>query len=230
MPRVSVFTPTVDSAVKTPYLNDLYGSILRQTMPDWELTLMTDRPEDYEALQAAGWDDRVRVVFDDSMNHATQHPIPFLFNRFFPEARGEFIIVAFDDDFFHEDTFGVCVEFMDANPDQLACYFSLQHQSVSGPGIVEGGRSTWFKADHVRVSGGVDCQMDGGQACVRKTLLGRVPSPWWPETPDRGSLTHCDGLYLEKLTEFTSFTPAGDPDVPYLTHRFTPVSTFTKNH
>lgn len=228
MPRVSVFTPTVDPGVKMPYLSDLYGSILRQTMPDWEWVLMTDRPEDHEALQAVLWDDRVRLVFEDQMDRDTQHPIPFLFNRFFPEARGEFLIAAFDDDFLHEDTFKVSVEFMDANPDQLACYFGLQHQRVSGPGIADGGRLDWFRADYTRTSGQVDCQMDGGQACIRKTLLDRVSPPWWPETPERGSLTHCDGIYLERLTQATSFAPAGDPNVPYLTHRFTPVSTFTK--
>ena len=52
MPRVSVFTPTVDPPRKMLYLNDLYGSILSQTMPDWEWVLMTDRPEDYDALRA----------------------------------------------------------------------------------------------------------------------------------------------------------------------------------
>jgi hypothetical protein len=228
VPRVSVFTPTVDPPRKMLYLNDLYGSILSQTMPDWEWVLMTDRPEDYDALRAVYWDERVKLVFDDSLDRSSQHPIPYLFNRFFPEGEGDFIIAAFDDDFLHEDTLKVCVEFMDAHPGQDACYFSLQHQRVSQPGISDGNRSDWFRADYVRSSGQVDCQMDGGQACIRRTLLDRVPPPWWPETPAGGALSHCDGLYLENLTRMTTFAPCGDPDIPYLTHRFTPVSTFTK--
>jgi hypothetical protein len=76
----------------------------------------------------------------------------------------------------------------------------------------------------------LDCQIDGGQACIRTTLLDKVDPPWWPEDADWGNVRHCDGLMLEYFARNgVIFWPTGNPETGYLIHRFTPVSTFTRN-
>lgn len=230
-PRVTCLTPTHKTAEKLPYLLDLHSCLVNQTMPDWEWILMADQREDYDILLQADLDPRVSLVYDslEDVDRGQRHPIPVLYNRYYPEARGEFIFPAFDDDLINWHTFGVFTSYFDANPGSRACYISLQHQYVDAPGIQDENRAHWLPADRIRTSGMLDCQIDGGQACIRKSLLDDVPAPWWPETAVWSEVRHCDGLYLQHLSQATDFVPTGEPGVPYLIHRFTPVSTFTKN-
>jgi hypothetical protein len=231
MPRVTCLTPTVFVGRKLPYIRDLYNCLLAQTMTDWEWILMCDRFEDYDRLMRYQIDKRVKLVYDDlaDVDRSQRHPIPTLYNRWYPQAKGEFLFPAFDDDLLHPDIMKVFCDFFDARPDNDACYISLQHQHVDKPGVSDEGRAHWLLADRLRMSGMLDCQIDGGQACIRKTLLDKVPAPWWPETAAWGELRHCDGLMLQNFSQATDFYPTGITDVAYLTHRFTPVSTFTNN-
>jgi hypothetical protein len=231
VPRLTCLTPTVRLADKLPYLMDLYDCLLAQSMYDWEWIVMADVAADYEILQARWWDERVRVVFDDlaDVDRSARHPIPTLYNRWYPQAKGEFLMAAFDDDLLHPDIFKVYTEYFDANPQQLAAYVSMQHQSVDRPGVSDTNRTYWIPAGPTRRQGMLDCQIDGGQTCIRRELLDLVPAPWWPETTEHDLLRHCDGRYLDHMAQATDFPPCGDPNTAYVVHRFTPVSTFTNN-
>jgi hypothetical protein len=228
MPKISVFTPTVNVQAKLPYLQDAYASLKAQTTDDWEWWLLVDRVKDFEFLQdeeiinSLGYD-----VVHLGIPSQGAHPMPFLLNQTFPLANGEFLFSFSDDDILHPDTFKVFTEFFDANPAEDACYVSLGHAYVNGPGEAEGLLA--IPADRPRGQGQLRNQIDGGQACIRKSLLNKVPGPWWPEDPTWGNLRSVDGGYLEHLASAATFQPAGDPGIPYVLHRFTPVSTFTKN-
>jgi hypothetical protein len=229
MPRISVFTPTVNVREKLPYLQDAYKSLRAQTVDDWEWTLLLDRTEDYDFLRDEvrdsgdlHWDE----LYLDTPSEGS-HPMPYLLNKAFRQARGELLFSFSDDDILHPDTFRVFTEFFDQNPDEDACYVSLGHAYVNGPGSAEG--HVAIPASAPRGQGALRNQIDGGQACIRKSLLNKVPGPWWPEDPTWGNLRSVDGGYLEHMASAVTFQPAGDPGIPYVLHRFTPVSTFTKN-
>jgi hypothetical protein len=229
--RVSILTPTVNVKAKLPYLRDALACLHAQTMPDWEWILMTDHPVDYYLLDEL--DDRsprIRRVCEAPKDRSVQHPMPFLFNKFVPQTRGEFVFAMSDDDLIAASCLQAFTDHFDANPESDACYVTLKHQYVTGPGITNEGSAHSLMASRPRGQGQLVCQIDGGQVCVRKSLYDKVPAPWWPETPEPSELRIVDGRYMDNMAQNgTLFQPAGDPNVVQVVHRFTPISTFTTN-
>jgi hypothetical protein len=103
---------------------------------------------------------------------------------------------------------------------------SLQHQCVSSAEDDAVG-TYWLLADSPKGTSQLDGLRDGGQVCIRNSLLERVSYPWWPESPNPTDVRHMDGGYLENVARAAIFQPVGEVMRPYVVHRFTPVSTFS---
>jgi glycosyltransferase involved in cell wall biosynthesis len=234
MTRISVFTPT-GTEEKIPFLKQALVSLQAQTMTDWEWWVLDNSPTMalYHMLEEDAYvpvrQDKIRYVYDNDFDRSQVNFMPVLLNRYYPEANGDLIFYMSDDDLLDPNTFKVFVDFFDSHPDEYVCWASLQMLNVTSH--EDAGRERgWIKADKIRHLGELDCQVDGGQICHRKSALAAIEQPYFPESANHQSASHCDGQFMEKLAAHFPFHPVGDPEVAYAIHRFTPVSYFTPWH
>jgi hypothetical protein len=230
--RIGVYTPTHQVAAKLPYLQDCRHCLQTQTVSDWEWHILTDTPEDYECAKSElALPQNAHVLYGSPADRQAQHPLPWLLNRFFENSDNEFLFLYADDDLLHPELFELLISCFDTVPgdSNAAFWVSLAHTYATEPGIPPDGfpLAYWIPADGPRVQGMLDCRVDGGQVCVRRSHLDSVPKPWWPESAHPDTVRHMDGLYLENVAAKVTFFPAGSIDIPYVVHRFTPVSTFS---
>lgn len=230
--RIGVYTPTHRVAAKIPYLRDCLKCLQAQTFSDWEWNILTDNPEDYACAKSElDLPPNAHVRHAAPADRHAQHPLPWLLNHFFEKSDTELLFLYADDDLLHPELFALFADCFDTVPEEsnAAFWVSLAHTFVSGAGMTAAGLPivSWIKADGPRVAGTLDCRVDGGQVCVRRSHLDSIPRPWWPESSDPGTVRHMDGLYLENVASNGVFFPAGNTDTPYVVHRFTPVSTFS---
>lgn len=69
-----------------------------------------------------------------------------------------------------------------------------------------------------------DNRVDGAQVMFHRSVLDDIGDPWLPEDPTESVCRHSDGIFLDKLA---STTPIHPVDPVLVTHRFTPISTYT---
>jgi glycosyltransferase involved in cell wall biosynthesis len=62
MPKVSIITPIYcDTPEKVSWLNEMIGSVIRQTLTDWELILIDDKsPQSLDSVKQHVTDNRLR--------------------------------------------------------------------------------------------------------------------------------------------------------------------------
>jgi GT2 family glycosyltransferase len=116
-PRVSVLMLTFN---RPQFISRAIESIRAQTFADWELLLVHDGPNEETARIAGEWAAReprlryIRRIQPGNIAEANNHGIR--------EARGEYIAILDDDDFWRlNDKLARQVAFLDAHPDHVAC-------------------------------------------------------------------------------------------------------------
>lgn len=227
MTRISIFTPTRGEE-KLPYLKQALSDLQGQTVPDWEWFILDNNP-DASLVTIGDEDDRIRYRYDNDFDRSQVHAMPFLLNKYYPQADGDLIFYLSDDDRLDPDLFSTFVSWFDKNPDEAAAWVSLGLYNVTGPddpGSLRGA----IPAEGVLTAGMLDNRVDGGQIMHRKSCLDVIGQPYFPESVADESARHCDGQFMEKLAQHWNFYPAGVSSKYYVTHRFTPVSTFTPYH
>lgn len=222
-PRTSIFMPSYN---KGAYILDGIRSIQAQTDPLWELWIMDNSTDDVTRpliREVIRGDER--IIYDeltiDDETRARVHPMPYLLNKYYGQAEGEYILYISDDDLLEPEVLQRATGYLDANPELGACYFHLRLAVVTEPGQVGPFDDRGIRADWVRGPGMCDCQVDGGQLIHRKSCLDAMPQPWFPE--DRGRERHCDGVFLESLASVSPLYPL---DYWGAVHRYTSVSTW----
>lgn len=213
---------------------DGVDSCLVQDMPLWELFIMenSDNQTTREDLRSYLDDTRFKgrvhyceLNLDDVRRSTVDVPV-WLCNRFYPMANGDFILYMSDDDLWLPGIFARITEVMDRHPDWDGLYFNstLSYAYEPGQGLTG---APWIGASYPRGCGQLDSQIDGGQMTFRKSVLDRVRPPWFPEDRDPSTMSHSDGILMERLAREggVTFNP-----VPFdgLVHRRTPFSVYTK--
>jgi len=129
-PRVSVVMTTYN---RHTYLREAIGSVLRQTMPDFEFIIVNDGSTTEEVLELLseieGSDSRIRLVHQDNQGLAGAR------NSGVKRASAPLIALMDDDDISHPDRLKAQVEHLDRNED-------LPSVSTSMTFIDEGGKRT----------------------------------------------------------------------------------------
>lgn len=230
MTRISVFTPTRGED-KLPYLFQALIDLQAQTFGEWEWFILDNAEErrHYLARVLDSADERVKYVYDNDFDRSQVHAMPYLLNKYYPQATGDLIFYLSDDDRLDPALFSTFVSWFDKNPDTSAAWVSLGLVNVTGPddeGMLRGA----IPAEGVLSAGMLDNRVDGGQIMHRKSCLDVIGQPYFPESVADESARHCDGQFMEKLAQHWNFYPVGVSSKFYVTHRFTPVSTFTPFH
>jgi glycosyltransferase involved in cell wall biosynthesis len=116
-PRVSVLMLTFN---RPQFLSRAVESVRAQDFAGWELLIVHDGPNEETARIAAGWAARdprirhIRRIVPGNIAEANNHGIR--------EARGEYIAILDDDDFWRlPSKLSLQVAFLDAHPDYAAC-------------------------------------------------------------------------------------------------------------
>lgn len=226
MTRVSVFTPT-RGREKLPYLVQAMRSLQAQDMTDWEWLVLDNN--DHKGVVSLGFaerDLRIKVIYDNDFDRSQVHPMPYLLNKYYPQANGDLIFYLSDDDLVRPALFGMFTEFFDSHPEDDACWVTLGVCNAGSP-ATDNAPVYYIHADRVKGAGTIDQQVDGGQICHRKSVLDRM-TEWFPQAAEISTARHCDGLFMENMARTgVTLVPLGSPFVPYVIHRNTPVSTFT---
>jgi hypothetical protein len=138
-------------------------------------------------------------------------------------VRGNSVFMAYDDDVHHVDFVARMAGYLDDNPDADAVWCAQDRVRLDR----NGNRTLvgHIPANAPRQPGTWDCQVDGAQIMMRRSVLDSIGDPWLPESPDVGSCRHSDGIFLEKVGRVAGVVP----NIPetLVTHRFTPLSTYT---
>lgn len=236
-PRVSVFLPSYN---KGGWVEEALQSVLNQDFADWELFLLENSTDGHtrRGLSESGLlaDPRIRYheINLDQGFRSTHFTCGWLLNRFYPQAQGDVIFYISDDDLIMGTTLlGDIAEHFRTHPDHRAVYFNLYRFRARSPGEgFEGPFYASILATGERWAGDVDCQIDGGQVAIRKSVLNSLDLlglPYYEEAADSHGNSHADGSHMELIARETGtiFYPL---PVDGIIHRTTPLSTWTPFH
>lgn len=218
---------------KGPYVLDAIRSVLAQTRDDWEIWLLensNDNGATRECIELSGilGDSRIHYEkIDDVENIRARRYIPcWLLNRYVPEGNGEYIYIMSDDDLIDPECFELMAGHMDEHQDRDCVYAALRLAYGCVPGDVGPFDDAGLDAASIRMHPeAVDCRLDGAQVMFRRSLLNRMPYPWWEEGAHPELARHADGVFLQRMLGHAHFWPVSKF---LLTHRFTALSHWTK--
>ena len=116
-PKVTVLTPTYN---RPDYLVHTIGSVVNQTLTDWEMLVINDGGEDVGGLVSSFDDPRIHY-YDRTRNRGKASCLNFALRR----ARGEYIAYIDDDDLWYPHHLETLSRQLDDNPDKGAAYSDL---------------------------------------------------------------------------------------------------------
>lgn len=224
---VSVFMPSYNKGL---YTLDGIRSVLAQDNPDWELWIMDNSTDGTtrDVLRNSGLLNDSRINYEElnllSRKRDSVNMMGFLLNAYYPRARGEFIFYMSDDDLIDRNCLGTMAGYLDETGYDV-CWASLRCTACKGPGDTGPFADKGIPARTIKDSpGSVDNTVDGGQILHRASCLDRISRPYFYEGPDGEQARHIDGIFMERLVSQFPFYPL---DKWMMTHRYTPVSTYS---
>ena len=211
-----------------PYVDEALASLAAQTRQDFQvLVLDSGQWRGLPPERSLGWvyakwatHPMVEWVFTGEAPGLIGRtcPVGFVTNEAIRAGlvRGRYVCTFYDDDLYAPEFIEQMAGYLDAHPDALAVTCSESRRTYSGEerGSIGG---------YERGPGEFDCRVDGAQIMFRREVLDRIGDPWLPE--DTASCSHSDGLFLEKLANVCGRVPGIDATL--VTHRFTPLSTYS---
>ena len=127
-PKITVYIPCRHYG---RYLRQAIESVLKQTLPDWELVVVDDGSEDETARVAGHFrekhPERIRVI-----RHAPARGLPFSANTALEAARGEYILRLDADDFLDENALLVLSSYLDRHPEVALVYPNFIYVDEAG--------------------------------------------------------------------------------------------------
>ena len=95
MIKVSVFLP----AYKTEFLAEAIQSILNQTFRDFELLIVNDSSPNNVRELVESFNDS-RIIYEENAENRGKNDLVGFWNEKIKQCRGEFLVIASDDDFY----------------------------------------------------------------------------------------------------------------------------------
>jgi len=222
-PRCSVFLP---SFCKPQYVHEAIASVLAQTETDFEFIIAENSTDDGKTRavvkKAIGKDARVRYEEVDvpEQTRKTVTTEALLKNRFFAEAKGEYIMILCDDDLLKPTCIEKHLEFFAKHPGCLWNYHHVETWMMSTGQRLEG--------QHIYLFDGRRCFpggcIDGGAIMLHRSILEHLAQPWFSLEPEDAAWT--DAIFANRVAHLVPLYPMG-PEVLSI-KRQTPQSTFMK--
>lgn len=207
-PRPSpLFSCIVISHNKPKYVTEALASLAAQTFADWEAIVV-----DSGVLYDAGFFDTLAEVADPRFRlvrswetdelRRTKTIASWCSNECFRKnlVRGQYVTYLCDDDLLDPGAFAAFHRFIDAHPDAMAMYGSVDMTVVNERG--ERFLLREIAAEDIKGSickgGLLDQKVDYLQICHHVDVLKTFPGDeYWPE--DRDAIRHADGIFLEQI-------------------------------
>jgi glycosyltransferase involved in cell wall biosynthesis len=126
-PQVSIVLPTFNGE---RYLDASIGSVVAQTLADWELIVVDDCSTDGSAAIAQRWaarDPRIRLV-----RHEQNKKLPAALNTGFAGARGPYMTWTSDDNLYRPHALERMLEYLRAHPDIDVVYTDYSFIDANG--------------------------------------------------------------------------------------------------
>jgi hypothetical protein len=218
-----------------PYLRDALVSVAAQTRTDLQLLVVDSgqwigRDDDRCKQMAAVYEDwhahpLVEWVFtgEDPGLRQRACPIAWVTNETIRAGlvRGRYVSTFYDDDRYDRQFVGEMAGHLDRHQDVAAVWCSEDRARLDADGEQVIAR---IVADGVLSGPVCDNRVDGAQVMFRREVLDDIGDPWLPEDPALSVCRHSDGIFLDRLASLHPIHPV--PEV-LVTHRFTPISTYT---
>lgn len=219
-----------------PYLRDALTSVAAQTRTDVQVLVVDSGQwvggdDDRSKTMAAVYEDwhahpMVEWVFTGEGKDLWRRkcPIGWVTNEVVRAGlvRGRYMCTFYDDDRYDPEFVAKMAGYLDDHPDARAVWCSENRARLDAAG-----EETLIGAIPAAgpLSGPVcDNHVDGAQVMWRRDVLDDIGDPWLPEDPTVSVCRHSDGIFLDKLASACTIYPV--PEV-LVTHRFTPISTYT---
>jgi glycosyltransferase involved in cell wall biosynthesis len=234
--KISVF---MTSHNKNGWVQEAIQSVIDQKFyVAWELWLLENSTDTITRNSLrndlALYDPKIHYVECDLTpeERASKFVAGYLLNKYYPQARGDIVLFLADDDLFMDKELFLKIDhYFKLHPDRQGLYFHMHRTYATAPGQGHSGPFyATIPAFSPRGQGQVDCQIDGGQVAIRKSVLDELDRkgiPYYGEDADPELNSHADGIHLETIARETGtvFHPL---DADGLIHRTTPSSTWTK--
>lgn len=211
-PTISIFTCSYNKPAHVP---EAIQSVLHQTFPDFEYVILENSTDGAtRTIVHAIQDPRIKI-FDEDISPRERrktYPESYLKNKYFPAARGTYIMVLADDDLLMPDCFKEHIKEFTTNKNSRANFHAVRVIHLNGK-VPE----SIMPADQV-YGGGRDpnTRIDGGAIMFEKTLLDELkhltlpPAAGAPYPPFRGiwSMAHIsDGIFIRHISLLTHIYP-----------------------
>lgn len=225
---INVLTATYNKGLLTL---DALNSIKNQTYTDWVYTILENSTDELTRDIVYQWykenhDERIQLVMQDftpEIRKETYIPAYFI-NRQYLRSQSEYQFWISDDDILDRDAFAVMVEYLQKENHDIG-YIRTMVQDQTAEGFEDSFElsfGTTFDKDSSPK--GV---IDGGAVLFKTDLLHKLEYPYFEEkhVPEISSI--CDGIFLERIAQFSSIHPIFT-ERPLLFHRRTKNSTWGK--
>ncbi len=232
-PTVSIIMP---SHMKPEYLPSSLDSVLAQTRLDFQLIVVDSGEwiEQPNAVAQAMAKIYARYSVHPLIEWVNDAQLPGLIHRVCPIsqvvnralssglARGKYVCVFVDDDLYHPQFIEKMAGFLDEHPEHRAVYCSQDRIEIrmdgstipSGPTIMALGPRTAF-----------DNNVDFLQFMWHRSVLDELEYPWLAEDAADESCRHSDGTFMDRVAAHVG--PVPNVEDILVTHRYTPVSTYS---
>lgn len=239
MEKIGIVTPSFN---KPLHVLTAVKSIIGQSHSNWEYYIVdnsTDEGKTREVikkyLSTLSPTTRNKIFYIEknfNQEFRNNNYVPSIItNELFKNMKTDFLFYISDDDYLERNCFDVLIAWFKINQDKKVVYFklSLEKETTNSTTIVgelpamNTFGTTFGKNKHTPLD-----YLDGGQVLFKKEVLDSMSYPFFPESMEKESACHCDGLFLQKLCNICDIYP-----VNYSSklgcHRITNLSTWRKN-
>ena len=237
---VTVFTFSYN---KPKYVLDAINSVLTQVHKDLTYYIIENSTDNVTRKVikdhlAKVNDNRVKYMeidFIQELRDSIYVPA-MLCDCIFPLADKKYVYYLSDDDVIHPECLSSMVRYLDECPQFGACYCRGSRDWLRGDKFIKEMEfhfaSTFNGTSNPPIW--LDCVIDAGQVLQRKSILekmiAREKTLHLFDIRRHEATHHSDGLFLNKLAKYTTIQPCPyGEDKCLMTHRYTEVSTWTKN-
>ncbi|MCX5726099.1 MAG: glycosyltransferase family 2 protein [Candidatus Saganbacteria bacterium] len=230
---VTIITPSFN---KPRYILDAIKSVISQTHQDWTYYIIDNSTDEITRKTIREFlhkvpDDRIKylgVNFSDVFREKVYIP-SILCNAAFMLADKKYLFYLSDDDIIHESCLESMVRFLEENHEFGACYCRADRLKLMNTF----GKEIWIKDKEFPFGQTFDENIlpdriiDGGQVMCGKSIIEKIVSTegminLFLVPRIAGAYDHSDGVFLNKLTNYTKIPPCShNSDKILLTHRYT---------
>lgn len=202
--RVSVILLSYNKDYLVP---QAINSVLNQTYENFELIIVENSNNKRARQVVKNFSDTRIRYFEENLTSSFRKSFnvePWLRNKYYPKARGDYLVFLADDDLLLQNCLSESVSFLEKNRANVIYFGQYIQYLNSGKQYFD----SMVREPSILLRKGKDNPrelLDGGQVIFKTKLLKKLPQPFFPTEFSVEEI--CDRLFLEKLSALESFQP-----------------------